>query len=114
MGRYHTHRSDANADVLIDWLEQHGASVARSGRPTDVIVGYRGLTVLVEIKTRLGRLRASQRAFLLTWRGAVAVIRTTEEATELLVWMRDCAEWIPEVTRCHKLRPIIPYATPED
>lgn len=101
MGRYQTHRSDTNAETIIGWFERHGASVARSGRPTDVIVGFRGLTVLVEIKTRLGRLRPSQKTFLLTWRGAVAVIRTTAEAADLLEWMQACADWIPEATMQH-------------
>ena len=101
MGKYHVHRSDTNATEILDWLEAHMASVSRSGRPTDAIVGYRGLSALVEIKTPKGKLRPSQKEFLMTWRGAVAVLRTTQDAEELLVWMEACARYIPAALANH-------------
>jgi len=95
MGKYHVHRNDENAEAIIGWLERHGASVARSGRPTDVIVGYRSLSALAEIKTLKGALRPSQKAFLGSWKGAAAVLRTTMDAKELLTWMEACASHVP-------------------
>lgn len=80
MGRYQVHRSDANADEIIDALRAVGASVEPLGRPVDVAVGFRGVTYLLEIKTRRGAVRPSQRDFLERWRGHAAVVRSADEA----------------------------------
>ncbi len=95
MGKYHVHRSDANAETVYAWLALHGASVARSGRPTDAIVGYAGLSVVVVVKTAKGALRPSQVKFLKEWRGAKAVVRCTADANMLLSVMAAWAAYIP-------------------
>lgn len=83
MAKYSYHRVDANAAAILSALEQAGASVYRGG-PLDAILGFRGDTVLVEIKTATGKLRASQQAFLARWRGNAFVIRTIEEGLKVL------------------------------
>ncbi len=77
------HRTDANAEEILTAMEQAGASVYRGG-PLDAIIGLRGDTWLVEIKTAKGRLRESQKRFLARWRGNAVVIRTVEDGLRLL------------------------------
>lgn len=84
MGKYQVHRSDGNAARIIATLEAYGAQWTALGRPLDGVVGYQGLSVLCEIKTARGKLRASQRAFLEGYRGWAVVLRTEDEAVELL------------------------------
>jgi hypothetical protein len=79
MGKYVRHQLDANHRDIVAALKQAGASVDHRG-PGDALVGFRGRTFILEIKTRLGRLRPSQESFQLTWRGHYAVVRTLDEA----------------------------------
>ena len=83
MGKYVVHRVDANAEAIYRAMEQAGASVYR-GAPLDAIIGFRGDTFLIEVKTAKGRLRASQKAFLAAWRGHAFVIRSVEEGLKVL------------------------------
>ena len=83
MGKYVVHRVDANAEAIWQAMEQLGASIYRGG-PLDGIVGFRGETWLVEVKTAKGKLRASQKAFLARWKGNALVLRTVEEGVKLL------------------------------
>lgn len=84
MAIYQVHRSDANAVEIISALRQAGASVESIGRPLDILVGWRGETYLVEIKTPQGKLRQSQKAFLAAWKGHAMVVRSVDEAMALL------------------------------
>lgn len=84
MGKYETHRPDANAAAIIQAWRQAGASVEVIGRPVDCVVGRQGRNYLVEIKGPQGRLRPSQQTFVARWRGQVAVVRSVQEAIALL------------------------------
>lgn len=84
MATYQIHRSDANARAIIQAWRQAGASVEIIGRPADCLVGWRGTTYLVEIKTLHGRLRPSQVAFARRWRGQLAIVRSVDRALALL------------------------------
>jgi hypothetical protein len=83
MAKYSYHRTDANADAIIEAMEQCGATVYRGG-PLDCIVGIRGESWLVEIKTAKGKLREKQKKFLALWKGSVSVIRTVEDGVRLI------------------------------
>lgn len=50
----------------------------------DIVVGYRGVNYLVEVKTQKGKLIPSEAAWHARWRGQVAVVRTVEEAYRLI------------------------------
>lgn len=91
MARYEVHRSDGNAKAIIDALRKMGASVAIIDRPVDALVGYRGLTVPVEIKTARGKLRASQSEFLGRWEGLCEVLRSVDDGIALLQRMAQAA-----------------------
>ncbi len=79
MAKYHYHRLDANHRAIREGLERIGASVSTHG-PLDLLVGFRGKTFVLEIKTARGKLRPSQVQFIATWKGHCATVRTLEEA----------------------------------
>lgn len=77
-GKPRSHRADANQTAIVAGLRGVGASVFSIGSPVDLLVGYRGNTVLLEVKDGKKRpserkLRATQFEFFLTWRGGKAL-----------------------------------------
>lgn len=77
-------RSDSNQPAIVQALRDIGATVqdlheVGKGCP-DLLVGYRGTTYLIEIKTKSGKLDKAQVEWHGTWTGQVAVCRTAEEA----------------------------------
>lgn len=78
-------RTDGNHAEIIAALRGMGAQALYIQRPVDLLVGYRGVNVLLEVKD--GRLPPSARkltrmeqAFLDTWPGRVCVVTSPEEA----------------------------------
>jgi hypothetical protein len=82
---------DANEPELIKALRQVGASVQPLSAPgvPDLLVGYRGVTYLLEVKMPLGpkggedkrKLTPDQRAWWLAWRGRhPSVVHDVKEA----------------------------------
>lgn len=72
------HRPDANQSAIVAGLRGVGASVFLIGRPVDLLVGYRGNTVLMELKdgqkkASARKLGATQVEFFAVWRGGVAL-----------------------------------------
>jgi hypothetical protein len=79
-------KPDSTQAEIVAAAKALGASVAVTtavgrGFP-DLIVGYRGQTLLVEVKSPTGALRPSQMAFRETWRGGPFVV--IESANGLL------------------------------
>ena len=63
-------RVDQNQDAIIATLRAAGANVWIIGLPVDLLVGYKGHTFLVEIKTDVKkRLTALQQDFFESWGG---------------------------------------------
>jgi hypothetical protein len=63
-------RVDANQEQIVSALRAAGAYVWIIGLPVDLLVGYRGHTFLVEIKsTKKGRLTTLQADFFENWGG---------------------------------------------
>lgn len=63
-------RVDANQDQVISALRAAGAYVWIIGLPVDLLVGYKGHTVLMEVKDGPGkRLTALQDKFFENWYG---------------------------------------------
>lgn len=79
-------RVDANQQQIVSALEAAGASVWVIGRPTDLLVGHRGITLCLEVKnpaSRYGKAGANknQRDFMATWKGGpVALVDSAEAA----------------------------------
>lgn len=98
---------DANQPELVGALRSMGATVeitsqAHDGFP-DVVVGYRGVTVLVEIKD--GSLTPSRRKLTPAqvelhgrFAGAITIIETLEQAELLIRRMRDAADRLAGIT----------------
>jgi len=79
-------RVDANQDQIVSALRGAGAYVWIIGLPVDLLVGYKGHTFLVEIKTdskkRLTKLQAD---FFENWTGSIlARIDCPESALRML------------------------------
>jgi len=81
---------DTNQAAIVAGLRAVGATVhstAALGRGfPDLAVGFRGVTYLLEVKQpkKAGDLTPDERAFILAWRGHVAVVTTLDEALEAL------------------------------
>lgn len=81
-------RTDANQSVIVAALRKLGCSVAitsgaGNGLP-DLLVGWRGVTVLMEIKDGAKRecdrpLTEAEAHFLATWKGGPAVVVKDEQ-----------------------------------
>lgn len=74
---------DAGSQAIRDGLREHGVGVEVIGRPVDWVCGYKGRTYLLEVKAENARKRKDQPkqdAFIATWPGHVARVRTVAEA----------------------------------
>ena len=77
-------RVDSNHREIADALRAVGTSVvslAAIGRGVpDLLVGFRGVNYLLEIKTTKGKLTPDQTEFTALYRGVVVVVRSVSEA----------------------------------
>lgn len=87
-------KRDASEPEIVSILRQCGFSVYLTDRPVDAIVGFRGRTWLVEIKT--GRkaygkaLNENQQKFSDGWRGTPVVV--LHDAQEAMDWCVEMAK----------------------
>ena len=88
----HAARVDATQAEIVEALRAIGATVYVLGLPLDLLVGYRGRTLLLECKCLTGKRKpratkhtALQTAFLLTWNGGpVATVTDAQGAINAL------------------------------
>lgn len=83
MAKYSYHQLDANHKAVRAGLEAAGATVDPKC-PGDLLVGFRGVNYLLEVKTAKGKLRPSQERFKARWKGQYAVVRTMDEALKAI------------------------------
>lgn len=50
----------------------------------DLLLGYQGKNVLIEVKRPKGKLNDQQQAFRAVWRGDLCVVRSVDEALMVL------------------------------
>lgn len=89
INRYAKKRDMAEPEV-VSTLEQCGFSVERIDRPVDLLVGLRGQTWLVEVKSSekgYGKsLNANQQDFSDRWRGSkIVILRSSQDAMDWAV-----------------------------
>ena len=77
-------RVDLNQPAVVAALRKAGATVQHlhtvgRGCP-DIVVGFRGVNYMLEIKSDAGRLTAFEAAWLENWRGSAAVVYTVDDA----------------------------------
>ena len=88
----HAARVDANQAEIVAALRQAGASVWIIGLPVDLLVGFRGQSLLMEVKTTTGKRNPKparhtelQKGFMLDWRGgAVSTVTDVDGALRAL------------------------------
>lgn len=76
------HRVDVNQKLIVDFLRKIGASVfvcSQTDNFVDLVVGYKSKNYLLEIKTKSGKLRDSQKKFMDDWRGCAHVVRSIDD-----------------------------------
>ena len=82
-------RVDANQAQIVQQLRDFGASVLdlhTVGKGcVDILVGYRGRSYPMEIKTAHGKLTDAEEKFYDEWRGNYYVIHDIEEAIQILI-----------------------------
>ena len=93
-------RVDANQVTIVAGFRGLGASVAAThgaGVPgfPDLVIGYRGVTCLVEVKDpdkppSARRLTEDQVKFHADWRGSISIVQTLDDVIELLAIMGGC------------------------
>jgi len=83
----HSARRDANEPEIVKALEAIGASVVRLDIKDgpDLLVGYRGRNILLEVKNpeyrgRTGHVKDGQKSWHSSWPGQAAIIYSAEEA----------------------------------
>lgn len=82
-------RTDANQEEIIKALRAIGAQVVYLKEPVDLLVGFRGTTHLMEIKTDDGRLTKAQAEFLAKWNGGPAwIVQTPSQAIQAVIGER--------------------------
>ena len=82
----HAKRTDANQEAIVKALRDAGAYVWIISLPLDLLVGYKGHTFLVEIKTDARkRLTALQADFFENWSGStLARVDSPEAALRMI------------------------------
>jgi hypothetical protein len=92
-------RVDSNHALLKKVFEQCGCSVADfsrlGGGVPDLLIGIPGMNMLVEVKSKSGKLTPEQAKFHAEWKGPKAVVRTVQEAAELVGKMGEWARRMP-------------------
>ena len=84
-------KRDASEPEIVKTLEAFGMSVFLLHEPTDAIVGYRGLTHVVEFKSGHkgygAALNDNQQSFADAWRGSPVV--TLHSVAEAVTWAQQ-------------------------
>lgn len=83
MPRYNPKR-DISEKEIVSTLKQCGFSVYRMDQPVDLLVGFRGVTHLIECKTGKRKFNENQKEFDAEWRGR-KVVRLTS-AQDAMDW----------------------------
>jgi len=85
-----TGRKDANQGDIVKALEAIGCTVKVMHVPCDLLVGYRGRNILLEVKDgnkppSARKQTEDQVIFQAEWRGQYAVVKTVDEAIAAVV-----------------------------
>ena len=80
--------TDANQSLIVADLRKAGATVQTlhevgRGCP-DLLVGFRGVNFIIEVKSEIGMLNYAQWEWHHGWWGQVDVARTSEEALKII------------------------------
>jgi hypothetical protein len=82
----HGAKRDTNERDIVEYLRRSGCTVDRisgTGVP-DLLVGYHGLNILIEVKMPGKKLRPAQEIWHNGWRGQKAVVETIDDAASVI------------------------------
>jgi hypothetical protein len=91
-------RVDNNQKIIVAALRNIGAAVLSlapmgKGCP-DLLVSRLGINYLLEVKSEDGKLTPDEQAWHDSWCGQVAIVRTVEEAIDVVMWGGyDAEKW---------------------
>jgi hypothetical protein len=88
LNRYAKKR-DTSERPIIEALKQFGMDVIQIDTPVDLVIGWRGVNYLAEVKTGKAKLRDGQAKFVDEWRGQVVVLRNPADAVN---WASEVAK----------------------
>ena len=83
-------KADANQAAIVAGLRALEIGVLVLNAEADLAVGYRGKTILLEVKRpdrrSPSRIQPSQKRLAETWPGAYAIVSTLDEALAVIGW----------------------------
>lgn len=82
----HAAKRDKNEPEIIEALAAAGASYLRIsvGGGSDLVVSYRGVNYLLEVKSSKGKLTPMQEEFMLYWDGPYEIVRSVDDALKAI------------------------------
>jgi hypothetical protein len=85
-----TGTADANQAEIILAIEKIGGHVYDIDKPVDLLVEFRGIWLVIEVKTKKGKLEDSQKRFFEKVRAPAFIVRDIEEAVAAvqMAWRR--------------------------
>jgi hypothetical protein len=78
-------RTDSNQHELVEALKKIGARCYYIKEPVDLLVGFRGRSIALEVKALGKPLTQAQRTFFETWPGEASLCHTIDEAISAVV-----------------------------
>lgn len=87
-------KTDANQKEIVEALRKAGASVEFIGKPVDLVIGYCGVNILVEVKDGSKppshqKLTPDQVKFIDAWRGTVFIVKSIDDALAIIKSIQD-------------------------
>jgi hypothetical protein len=73
---------DANQAGIVEALLKIGCKVYDIDKPVDLLIEFRGFWIVLEVKTKTGRLEDSQKKFFKEVSAPAYVVRTPTEAID--------------------------------
>jgi len=87
-------KRDANEPEIFGTLRAHGIQVVPTNKPFDAILGFRGLTMLLEVKNGpKAPLTVAQAEFMAQWRGSPVVVLDSQP--QAMAWAKQLRELVP-------------------
>ncbi len=88
--RRYANRRDANEPGIVEALRKIGCSVFPLNLPVDLLVGYRGVNILLEVKDgdkvpSRRKKTEQQEEFMRAWNGQVIVVKSRQEAIQCVL-----------------------------
>lgn len=87
------HRADDNQAEIVAILREVGVTVQIlsqvGGGCPDLLVGWRGVNYLLEVKSARGKLSLAEAKFARAWAGQSAIVRSPEDALKIIGLMED-------------------------